>query len=346
MRFIIVIFLLNTFMFAKGVTGLEVSNEANKYIGKPYVWGGNSLKKGVDCSAFIKEIYKKFGYKLPRTASWQVTDTKECPTYKSINDVEIGDTLYFKKNGKIHHTAFVTGIEVIGNRKSLIITHAKGRKFGVVREKMTLYYKNQLFAIKKFYKCTSPLKNEITNAEIADSIHYISNKYGIKMESIFTLISVESGFKPLVITIETNSKTAKILENLRNIGIKIKTGGNTFHSKQAIVDIYPNSLKMAVFIAKNLKKLGYTFDVGLMQINSINFSINQINNIFYPKVNLEKASKVLKSCTRQYSSLKLQLECYNRGSSNLSKALKNGLSYYPYWEKYKEHYKIYFKGKK
>jgi hypothetical protein len=346
MRLFFLVFVLISFLDAKNVTGLEIVNEANKYIGKPYVWGGNNLQKGIDCSAFIKEIYKKYNYKLPRTASWQVKDTKECPTYRNINDIELGDTLYFKKNGKIHHTAFVTGLSYTKDKTYIVITHAKGKMFGVVREEMSNYYKKQLIAIKKFYKCTSPLKNEITNIEIADSIHYIKEKYSISEKTLFSLISIESDFKPLVITIETNPRVAKILAALRDIGVKIKTGGTTFHSKQAIVDIYPANIEMAVFIAKNLKRLGYIFDVGLAQINSTNLTIKEIDKIFYPKVNLEKAAQILKSCARQYNSLKLQLECYNRGAGNIKRALRNGDNYYPYWARYKQHYKNYFKGSK
>ena len=339
MRYIIILLFVFTSIYAKAINGIIVANTANKYIGLKYIWGGNSLDAGVDCSAFIKEIYKQFGYKLPRTAKTQVINTKECPTYTNIDDIEIGDALYFKRNGKIHHTAIVT------DRKNgnIIITHAKGKKFGVVEEPMSLYYKKQLYAIKKFYNCTSPLKKEFTNVEIAESIKYVSNKYNIPIKTYFTIMGVESNFKPLVIAIETNSKTATILEKLRETGLKIVLVGKTFHSKNRIVDIYPPDLDTAIFIAKSLKQLGFTFDIGLMQINSVNFSLNDIDKLFYPKENLEKASKILKTCSKIYKTLKLQLECYNRGSKNLSKALNAGLDYAPYYKRYKKYYKEYFK---
>lgn len=33
----------------------------------PYVWGGNSLQNGVDCSGLMQQVYAKLGIKLPRT---------------------------------------------------------------------------------------------------------------------------------------------------------------------------------------------------------------------------------------------------------------------------------------
>lgn len=33
----------------------------------PYVWGGNSLSSGVDCSGLVQQAYAKLGIKLPRT---------------------------------------------------------------------------------------------------------------------------------------------------------------------------------------------------------------------------------------------------------------------------------------
>ena len=41
---------------------------AMKYLGTPYVFGGNSLTQGIDCSGLVHEVYKMVGIATPRTA--------------------------------------------------------------------------------------------------------------------------------------------------------------------------------------------------------------------------------------------------------------------------------------
>lgn len=53
--------------FTSNVSGEELVNYALKFVGNPYVWGGNSLTNGCDCSGFVNLIYKHFGFKnVPR----------------------------------------------------------------------------------------------------------------------------------------------------------------------------------------------------------------------------------------------------------------------------------------
>lgn len=48
------------------VNGAAIVGYANQFVGNPYVWGGNSLTNGIDCSGFVHEVYAHFGYKVPR----------------------------------------------------------------------------------------------------------------------------------------------------------------------------------------------------------------------------------------------------------------------------------------
>ena len=50
-----------------GATGQDVVNYACQFVGHPYVYGGNSLTNGCDCSGFTMLVYKHFGYTLGRT---------------------------------------------------------------------------------------------------------------------------------------------------------------------------------------------------------------------------------------------------------------------------------------
>ncbi len=56
-----------------GATGEAVVAYAKQFIGNPYVYGGNSLTNGIDCSGFTQQIYGHFGYSLPRTSGAQAS---------------------------------------------------------------------------------------------------------------------------------------------------------------------------------------------------------------------------------------------------------------------------------
>ena len=56
-----------------GSTGAAVVAYAKQFIGNPYVYGGNSLTNGIDCSGFTQQIYGHFGYSLPRTSGAQAS---------------------------------------------------------------------------------------------------------------------------------------------------------------------------------------------------------------------------------------------------------------------------------
>ena len=51
-----------------GSNGQSVADYACQFIGNPYVWGGESLTKGADCSGFVKAVYAQFGVSLPHSS--------------------------------------------------------------------------------------------------------------------------------------------------------------------------------------------------------------------------------------------------------------------------------------
>jgi cell wall-associated NlpC family hydrolase len=135
--------------------GSLIAKNADSYIGLKYVWGGTNLDKGVDCSAFVKGIYKKYGYIIPRTAKNQAL-YKKVKTITHISQCKIGDAIYFKdKQDHIHHVAIITGY---ANDGRPIITHAKGKKFGIVKERMNNKYLSEFIGAKRFYIATNQKK--------------------------------------------------------------------------------------------------------------------------------------------------------------------------------------------
>lgn len=86
----------------------EMLEYSFKFIGTKYVWGGNSLTGGIDCSGFVKELFEKIDVNLPRTAAEQA---KVGQAVTRLEDLQPGDRLYFwdKKRNKIGHTGIFLG---------------------------------------------------------------------------------------------------------------------------------------------------------------------------------------------------------------------------------------------
>src|SRR5213594_195726 len=54
------------------ISGEDIGAYAQQFLGTPYVWGGNSLTKGVDCSGLVQQVFKHFGINLPRVTYDQI----------------------------------------------------------------------------------------------------------------------------------------------------------------------------------------------------------------------------------------------------------------------------------
>lgn len=95
---------------------------ALQYVGNKYVWGGNSLTDGVDCSGFTQQVYLHFGITLNRCSYQQVNNGQEI----TFDKLQPGDLVFYYDNGlkRIGHVALY-----IGDGK---IVHAQSRKTGIV----------------------------------------------------------------------------------------------------------------------------------------------------------------------------------------------------------------------
>lgn len=78
----------------------------------PYVWGGNSLTGGVDCSGLVQQAYAKLGIKLPRTTYEQAKSGKEV----SMGSLLPGDLVFYNTGsndpngiGSMSHVAIYIG---------------------------------------------------------------------------------------------------------------------------------------------------------------------------------------------------------------------------------------------
>lgn len=73
------------------VSGVDIINFAKKFLGTPYVWGGNSLSGGVDCSGLVQQVYKNFGINVSRTTFTQIGEGKAV----GMNELQAGDMIFF-----------------------------------------------------------------------------------------------------------------------------------------------------------------------------------------------------------------------------------------------------------
>ena len=98
----------------------RIVNYAMKFLGNPYVWGGTSLTHGTDCSGFTMSVYKKFGYRIPRTSREQSTYGKKV----NFSHLAPGDLIFYTHGtGRVNHVAMY-----IGNGN---IVHASNPKTGI-----------------------------------------------------------------------------------------------------------------------------------------------------------------------------------------------------------------------
>ena len=110
--------------------GQQIADFAVQYVGYPYVYGGNSLTNGVDCSGFTQQVYLHFGYSIPRRASIQAT----VGTSVAISDLQPGDLVFYGDSEGVGHVVIY-----IGNGK---VVHASTPSSGI--KYSTATYRNVL----------------------------------------------------------------------------------------------------------------------------------------------------------------------------------------------------------
>lgn len=165
-------------------------------------------------------------------------------------------------------------------------------------------------------------------AYIANAIKDISVKESIDQRILYTIVNIESKFSPFAICMLTTKSNALQFKNINHPNIKVVTNEYKLDSSKWVVSFYPDSLALAKALTKAFKQQGFSIDVGLGQINSRNFSIEEIDYIFEPNYNLKKSSIVLKTCAKEKKDLKDIIECYNYGFRNRGS--------YPYFNRFVE----------
>ncbi|MFQ5498064.1 MAG: NlpC/P60 family protein [Candidatus Zixiibacteriota bacterium] len=75
------------------VTPGMLVTEARRFLGVPYLWGGTT-PLGFDCSGFVRAVYGRFGYELPRDTKDQI----RCGHSIERESVRPADLLFFDRH--------------------------------------------------------------------------------------------------------------------------------------------------------------------------------------------------------------------------------------------------------
>lgn len=110
----------------------SVLKDAEKYIGTPYKFGGNT-SSGFDCSGFTVKVFEENDFKIPRRSSDQAEAGKKI----DISEVKPGDLLFFATAGgsRVSHVGIVHDVNTDGEVKFIHASTSKGVIISSLNEK-------------------------------------------------------------------------------------------------------------------------------------------------------------------------------------------------------------------
>lgn len=86
-------------------SGQAIVNEAKKYLGTKYVYGGNSPSTGFDCSGLVQYVCRKVGVSVSRSSRAQYGNGVAV----SRSNLQPGDLIFFSKGSGISHVVIYAG---------------------------------------------------------------------------------------------------------------------------------------------------------------------------------------------------------------------------------------------
>lgn len=114
----------------------KIIEESKKYIGVPYVWGGEDPKTGFDCSGYVQWVLKEsIDLYIPRTSIQQYNFLKS-KTAKGLSQIKAGDILFFRTLGSA-----VSHVGIALDNKTFI--HAPNSDSLIREEKLEGYWEDR-----------------------------------------------------------------------------------------------------------------------------------------------------------------------------------------------------------
>jgi cell wall-associated NlpC family hydrolase len=141
-KFSLIFFLIASFSTAafseEDVEQAGLAEQALKFIGIRYRWGGSSPQTGFDCSGLVRYVAKKYDIDIPRRSRDMYSSLQSV----SQENMLPGDLVFFNTSG----SAFHVGI-YIGNREFIHSPH-KG-KLVSIESLDSSYYSKRLIGVRR-----------------------------------------------------------------------------------------------------------------------------------------------------------------------------------------------------
>ena len=117
---------LNEWNKSRMLTGENLEKTARALLGIPYLWGGTSVK-GMDCSGFVKMVYRLNGMELHRDADQQADQGTPIDPGKNFKNLQKGDLLFFCQKTKRIQPKRITHVALSLGNKLFIHSAVRGR---------------------------------------------------------------------------------------------------------------------------------------------------------------------------------------------------------------------------
>lgn len=170
------------------MTSNDIVRVARTYLGKPYVWGGESeAEGGYDCSGFVYSVLNKCGMKVPRTTAQGYSSLG-----KTVTNIQSADLLYFGKSVKrITHIAIAINstqmIESRGNSKNTKINKGKGVSITNISHRRDLVLVKRIVDFKEEKVTTMHLLKRGTKSNDVTVFEILMSKLGYYTGAIDTV---------------------------------------------------------------------------------------------------------------------------------------------------------------
>jgi uncharacterized protein YgiM (DUF1202 family) len=126
------------------LTSENIEKTAKSLLGVPYIWGGTSVK-GMDCSGFVKTVFRLNGMELNRDANQQAEQGSKIISGRNFENLQKGDLLFFRQTMSSTQPEHITHVGIYLEDKMFIHSVGKAHKVSLGSfDSTSQYYEESL----------------------------------------------------------------------------------------------------------------------------------------------------------------------------------------------------------